>query len=156
MDTAEPGPEGELTDLERRLARWRPATVGLDRDRLLFEAGRASARGLARLISSLALMLVAAVLGVLLVGERNQRHFLEFRLAQMTNKAASPSPIEPTPPLIVGHPPAPDSYLALSLRLRTAGLDDISMPAPDATTGDAPPSPEPPLRVRGTGGSLNF
>src|SRR5437868_1881156 len=34
----------DLTDLERRLADWRPDAAGLDPDALLFAAGRASIR----------------------------------------------------------------------------------------------------------------
>ena len=36
--------EFDLSEFERRLAAWRPAVGGLDRDRMLYEAGRAAAR----------------------------------------------------------------------------------------------------------------
>lgn len=40
-----PPDEPELSDLEAALARLQPSPAGLDRDRLLFESGRAAGRG---------------------------------------------------------------------------------------------------------------
>jgi hypothetical protein len=162
MDTTEHGPEDDLTDLERRLARWRPAAVGLDRDGMLFEAGRAAARAEVRawtgLASSAALALVAAGLGVLLVRERVQRQALEVRIAQQisTPKASSPGLPAPAAPPIVAQPPSPDSYLALTHRLQTAGLDEALAPGSGTPPDRSPAVPEPTLRVRDVGGLLKL
>ena len=46
-----PDPEfpGDLSDLERRLASWQPASAGLNADAMLFAAGQAAARLLTEL-----------------------------------------------------------------------------------------------------------
>ena len=62
--------ENDLTDLERRLAAWRPAPGSLDRDRMLFEAGRAGVQIVDRTrfwrLATAASTLVAVTLGGLL------------------------------------------------------------------------------------------
>jgi hypothetical protein len=160
MDTAEHGPEGDLTDLERRLTLWRPAPVVLDRDRMLFEAGRAAGRSEARLraglLSTAALALVAAGLGVPLVRERAQRHALEVRIARQSIAAPAPSMPEPAPPPIAIEPFAPESYLALTHRMLDGGLDDAPGSAPGMPPEPSPTRPEPTLRVRDAGRFLKF
>ena len=42
VDTHRPGDEDNLSDFERRLARWRPDSSGLDADAMMFAAGAAS------------------------------------------------------------------------------------------------------------------
>ena len=80
MDIEHPELEHEfdLSELERRLAAWRPAAGALDRDRMLYEAGRAAARADGRVqswrLATAALVLLAVGLGGLLVHERSQRH----------------------------------------------------------------------------------
>jgi hypothetical protein len=160
MDTHEPGPEGDLTDLERRLTHWRPAAKYFDRDRMLYEAGRAAARAELRawtgFASSAALALVTASLGVLLVRERAQRQDLEVRIVQRENAAKAPVLPEPMPPPIVAQPLSPDSYLALTHRLQTVGLDEALTPTSGAPSDHAPAVPEPTLRVRDVGRMLKF
>jgi hypothetical protein len=159
MDTHKPGPEGELTDLERRLTHWRPATENLDRDRMFFEAGRAAARAEVRawtgFASTAALALVAAGLGVLLVGERARRQALEVRIAQQEN-AKAPALPEPLSPPIVAQTLSPDSYLALTHRLQTVGLDEAMAPDSGSPPDHSPAIPEPTLRVRDVGRMLKF
>ena len=61
----------ELNALESRLTAWRPASDGLDADRLLFAAGRASVRGrLAWPAAVVSLVLVSLCLGQRLISER--------------------------------------------------------------------------------------
>ena len=78
-------PEGDLSALERRLGNWRPAAGVVDRDRMLFEAGRAAARneswGRFGGLSSAFLALVALGLGGLLVREQGNRRALEATVA---------------------------------------------------------------------------
>jgi hypothetical protein len=148
-------PRDELTDLEHRLAALRPATSGLDRDRTLFEAGRASARAEGRARAwgfvAAASMLVAVGLGVGLARERARALDLERALVaarEAPAPSAAPAPA-PLPPIEI----APNSYLALSHRA-LAGLDE-----PPAAPGrhpvdigpTAPERPLSPLRVRGAG-----
>jgi hypothetical protein len=160
MDTNTPGPEGELTDLEQRLSHWRPASEGLDRDRMLFEAGRAASRAEVRawigFASSAALALVTAGLGVLLVGERAHRQALEARIVQQENAAKAPALPEPLPPPIVAQTLSPDSYLALTHRLQTVGLDEALTPASGTPPDHSPVVPEPTLRVQDVGRLLKF
>src|SRR5205814_842686 len=109
MDTSGRAPQGDLNDLERRLAGWRPAASGLDRDRLMFEAGRASARpGRRERIGSVSLACLALVLGVLLAQERAQRR---AGTAGPVTTAPSPSPAVSPASSSPALAPDPDSYL---------------------------------------------
>jgi hypothetical protein len=132
----------ELNEIERRLTLLRPSSGGLDRDRMLFEAGRASARaetrGRAWAVAVAASMVVAIGLGVGLVRERSLRHDLERALATRTPEAR---PAPPIPPREI----APDSYLALTRRA-LAGLDD-SPPSARRPPEAAPDPTPPPLRA---------
>ena len=154
MDPHEDLPECPLSDLERRLQRWRPLPGSLDRDRMLFDAGRASARAESwgRLGAALAasFALVAVGLGGLLVRERGYRHALEVTLAERTRE---PVLADPAPPPLPSRPaPARDSYLALTRRILTTGLDDLPPSASKVSRGELTDGPAPsfvPLRVRG-------
>jgi len=163
MDPAEHGPRGDLNpdpaDLERRLARLRPAAGGLDRGRMLYEAGRAAAhadsRAGARLASAAALALAAGCVGLggLLARERGHRLDAEQALAAARPRGPDPGRLAPPPVLAVR--PDPDSYLALTRRALVAGLDDPPGPH-EARRGGPPDDPEPPLRVRGPGVPLSL
>ncbi len=146
--------EGPLSDLERRLEQWRPLPGSLDRDRMLFEAGRASARaeswGRLGAVLAASFALVAVGLGGLLVRERGHRHALEVTLAERTREPVIADPV--LPPLPSRPEPAPDSYLALTRRILTTGLDDPPPLASNARSGELPDRSAPsltPLRVRG-------
>lgn len=163
MDPTKDRPEGDLTDLERRLRQWQPTSLGLDRDRMLFEAGRAAARaeiwGLAPLGSIAALAMVAVALGVLFVRERGERHALEVRIVAASTVPKTLAPmIEPDPAVlpIVEHPLAPDSYLVLTRNMLSASPEMMAAPAPDTSPVVPALNDEPPLRVRGSGGLINF
>jgi hypothetical protein len=144
-------PQDDLTDLERRLAALRPTARGLDRDRMLFEAGRASARAEGRIwvLSAAASALVVVGLGVALARERSRALGLE-RAVAATRPTSPPITSPPVAPIEV----APDSYLALSRRA-LAGLDDLPV-TPSHPPGDlGPPAPGrvlSPLRSRGAEG----
>jgi hypothetical protein len=160
MDT-EPDDENsigpDLSSLERRLAAWRPAAGALDRDRMLYDAGRAAAGARTWRLAAAALLLAAVSLGGLLVNEREQlarehsllarerMHRLEAETALAARaRASEPSPAIPaTAPAI--EPPAPDSYLVLTARLAQGVAEP---PWPDvgrepAPTGSSPRSSEP-------------
>lgn len=114
-----------------RLGRLRPATVGLDsaRDRLLFEAGRASGRLQGRRVgliwAAAAGLVVALGLGIPLARDRGRIASLEIALADRTREPVAPPP--PSNPGRTLPPIAPDSYLALSRQL-LAGLDPPAVP----------------------------
>lgn len=127
----------DLNDLERRLAAWQPAADGLDADRLLFAAGRASVRSrLAWPMLAAGLALGALGLGTWGASERTER----LALAQLVHERSVPAPVpvmpEPSP-----EPPSPHSVLA-SHRLLERGLD--AWPAP-ASGPESPLSPSRPV-----------
>jgi hypothetical protein len=139
-------PAGDLNDLERRLAEWRPSASGLEVDRLMFDAGRASARsGRGRLVwpaVSAGLALTAIALGIGLAHERASRQELAMQVRDSTPPVApargsEPGPAEspPTPPTQA--PPA--SYLA-ARRALTEDLDSWRV-ADHLVEGE--PSPRP-------------
>jgi hypothetical protein len=169
-DENEIGPD--LTALERRLSAWRPAAVAIDRDRLLYDAGRAAAEGSGRpwRLATAALLLVSMGLGaalihqrsmlagarILLARERSQRLWLETATA---GRAAPPAPA-PAALAASGaiEPPSPSSYLALSARI-AEGLDDLtprgsgtdpaaSRSAPDPANDAGRPDPLRPQDIR--------
>lgn len=145
--------DDHLAGFERRLTAWRPASPsGLDRDRLLFEAGRAAASGdlprrLGR-VTTFGSLIVALGLGIQLVQERGRRGELVRELAEAQRlklellEDIRVARIDDDPPgldatqepanalgtaVAVPRPPRPipaDSYLALSRRLAQGTLEE--------------------------------
>lgn len=142
-------PNDPLTDLELRLAAWRPNPQELDPDALLFAAGRASARR-ARLVwptATACLVMLSALLAGRLALERAQCLALARQLDQ--RRAPAPpheAPVPPTAAETAGTEPLPpDSYL-IARRALDEGLDAWPICVP----GHGPSLPEPPaLRARG-------
>lgn len=159
----------DLSALEQRLAAWQPAEGGLDRDRMLYEAGRSSAaasRARPWQIGAAAMLFALAGLGgllavehaqlarerALLAQERARLNEVETALAARLGTTRpipmtpAPAPIAPIPP---AEPPASDSYLALSSRLTGEGAaiawpDDARRPEPEQPPNrPAEPSPRP-------------
>jgi hypothetical protein len=155
MDTPESADSREINEPERTLARLRPVSGALSRDRMLFEAGRAAARleALHRfLIATSASLLVALIgSGGLLARERARRHDLETELAARLNMQTSdPDAVQPElrPPAEV----SPSSYLALSRHIRPGGLEEPSPPVEVAPRGHPVDEAAPiaPIRIRDT------
>jgi hypothetical protein len=130
--------ELEISEMERRLASWRPATGGLDRDRMLYDAGRAAARadGLSRPwgLATAALTLVTVGLGGLLLHERSRCMALETSLA-IASRTIPPQPAAAIELPASGKTPVvepfePSSYFALTARL-TRGNAGTSSPDVD-------------------------
>jgi hypothetical protein len=168
MDIDNPNREidHDLTAMEQRLAAWRPAAGALDRDRMLYDAGRAAAMAESRVrswrLAPAALVLVAGTLGGLLMHERallalerSQRQSLEATLAarpgtlEPTSTALGPVDSSPAEPL------APTSYFALTSRLAGSAGDLSSLDVPieaephRPVLGPSAPFPHPgPLRPR--------
>jgi len=114
--------EDQLSSLEERLRSWVPSACGLDRDRMLFEAGRAEvlgsipARSHARLwkLATAAAILLASGLGMAWQNERSQRRALELTFARL----APPAALDSQPELMTERQEKeaaidPTSYLAL-------------------------------------------
>jgi hypothetical protein len=156
MDTR-PDPDRALRDLEQRLAACRPAADGLDADRMLFAAGRASARpGPGRFawpLVAAGMTLVAAGLAVWAASERAERVALAGQLRQ---QSPAPAPrVPPRPPApgdFAAEPPAPDSYLA-ARHLVEQGLDGWPE-RPTASEPTGPPTGNPPVLRAGLPGQL--
>jgi hypothetical protein len=149
MDTPAPFSPEELTELERRLSGWAPTAAALDRDRMLFEAGRASARTGARirLTTTLAAGLAALAVGLggWAVREHAQRRALELALADRSRALevalAGRQPVPAVAP-IPFDAPAPESYLVLTRRLATVGLDEPESPPKPLIHDPRPTSPD--------------
>lgn len=154
-----PTDEDDLSRLEQRLGDWTPSLGGLDRDRLLYEAGRAdsSARDL-RLVRGTMAVSIATALAAFGLGtawrlehDRNGRLRAELALARLEAAPALAAPYRPGPPLAVSseaEPPDPSSYLTLSRRIADGRIDFDHHDRPPASSGDKPPRPRPdPIRV---------
>ncbi|MDB5352760.1 MAG: hypothetical protein JWN86_4007 [Planctomycetota bacterium] len=153
--------ENDLNALEARLGSWRPAPASLDRDRMLFLAGRASAgsemRGRLVAISAVGLAMLAIGLGGLLVSEHGRRLKLERVIAeQVRDVVPSRDEVElvATPAL----PPAANSYLALSQRF-LALAEGRMLPVLASPGQGGSPDRKPPLSPMGARrgeGSVEF
>jgi hypothetical protein len=157
MDSPERSSEIDLSDLERDLRRLQAGAIGLDRDRLLFDAGRASkqAEHRGRLTVGLVLVAfgVAIGFGGLFVKERTERLALEVRLAERERALVAPGLVAD----VSDRPIEKDSYLALRRNL----LDDSpESRGPVANVGEPRPFPAgdrprpEPLRARGSEGLI--
>jgi hypothetical protein len=154
-------PKDNLSALEQRLASWRPtpAAGGVDRDRMLFEAGRAAAGGRSGWFASACLALLALGLGGLLARERGNRRDLEAALAARVDAPPGPSPAAAVAPPARTVALAPDSYLVLTQRMLAAGIEDPTLRASNPAPGHPLVHPEPalsPLDARRLGGSLDL
>jgi hypothetical protein len=150
METDIPDREPELTALERRLAGWKPSATALDRDRMLYDAGRAAAGARPWRLATAALLLVSLGLGglsvqqrallgrerALLAHERARRLELETVLAGRIEVSRPSSPVVDVPPIGSS---TPGSYLALTARLAD-GVADVPWPG-----GAAEPAPQRPV-----------
>jgi hypothetical protein len=131
-DQSQPDQENDLTPLERRLTGWRPSTGKLDRDRVLFDAGRAAARadGRSRLwqLATAALVFMTAGLGGLLEHERSQRFALETALAIRARPVESLPPVPSLAQTPATESLAPNSYFELTTHVM-ASDQEASAPA---------------------------
>jgi hypothetical protein len=162
MDTPEPGSAREINELEAMLAPLRPVAANLSRDRMLFEAGRASAQFDARhrfLIATSTSLLVALIgAGGLLVHEQTRRHDLEIELGARNHELTSPWADAVQPELLPRSEISPSSYLALSRHIQPGGMDDTSPVVEGNGAGDPAKdlAPSVPIRIRDTQQALDL
>ncbi len=140
----------DLNDLDRRLAAWQPAAAGLDVDRMLFAAGRASAaRAPSRLVwpaVSACLALATVVLGARWTAERSERLALAEELrhrsaASVPVPAPTPAAVEPA----TTDPPSADSYLAVRRRWEHDPDSLLVMAHREGRSSEAPLPADPPI-----------
>ncbi len=162
MDTDHANDEHEpdLSALANRLAAWRPSTGALDRDRMLYEAGRAAARpeasGRPWRLATAALAVVAIGLSGLLAHERSllvherivlaqerSRHSALGQVLAGRTETSGPSPSAlGAGPTAAPERPAPSSYFVLASRLST-GVEETSWPDFDNHAGSRRPAAGP-------------
>ena len=123
--------DSNLSEFERRLSGWRPASDGLDADAMLFAAGRASVRSPARFAwpaIAACLALVVGLLGNRLVNERAENRQL---LAQLQPNEAPARVVKRSLSL-------PETSLFAARRALERDPDGWSPPIAAAEGGDAP------------------
>jgi hypothetical protein len=141
-----PRDENDLSDVERRLAGWQPASPRLDADAMLFAAGHAAGRGgRGRWFwpaLSVLLAVLACGLGAWGLSERAERQVLA---SQLRERAVEPGA---APATGVAAPPGPayrpslDDYLHLRQLLdQDSNGAPVSTQPPGAQAGDPPPQP---------------
>jgi hypothetical protein len=131
-----------VTELELRLADWRPATAGLSPDQVLFAAGRVAGRTGRNLgwVVSGCLMVLMLVLGPSFRFEREARLQL---LAQLQDLRRVIDAV-PRPPFEEGESPSSNPPRASSyLTARNAMIHDIDRWSEHVTTEPAPAPPVP-------------
>ena len=123
----------DADDLLKSLGELRPLAPKLNRDRMLFEAGRAS-KPKSRVGKILPAVTIALALGLIqresqVVWERGQRQRLEATIAALEHPAKpTPTAVEPERIVMtIARELPPSSYAALSLRLRSGDSDDAWM-----------------------------
>ena len=135
---SEPLDRPEMTALEASLGKLAPCPAALDRDRLLFEAGRASARpGRLWQGAAAAASLTAAALALLLVLRPAPVTVVEPRVVYVHERPApQPAPEDPaTPPAEVAtaddEAPVPQTeYLRRRQEVLRWGVDMLPPPVP--------------------------
>jgi hypothetical protein len=147
MDANLPRPEDDLSDCERRLAGWHPASAGLDADAMLFAAGRAAGRrGPARLLWPALCVLLAAQaagLGAWGLSERAECQALASRLREL-----APAPGVPPATAVAHLPepsymPSPDDYFHLRRQVEQDPSRWLASLQPAGPQVPGPPPPEP-------------
>ena len=128
--------EPRLNEVAAALAALTPRPPALDRDRLLFRAGRASApKPWMWRLTAAASTTLAAVLGVLLVIRTAAIPLPEIIYVRVEPAPAPPVPAAPSIPIEAAPPAPPDSwpstaYTRMEDQVLRWGLDGLAEPAP--------------------------
>ena len=160
MDEHSPRHQVDLSDCERRLAGWHPASAGLDADAMLFAAGRAAGRrGPGRLLwPALCLLLAAQAVGLGVWG-LSQR--AEYRALASRLREFAPDPGAPPANAVAVLPessytPSPEDYFHLRRRLEQDPDRGLASWQPAGPQAPEQPPPGPPiLRVGQRDGLFN-
>jgi hypothetical protein len=162
MDTTGFDARDDLTELVAPLKGLRPVNGELSCERMLFEAGRATAqadfRGRFLTLASAAIVVIIG-LGVFSLIERSKRHAAEAVIAGLEQRREPASSSFVPPISIASNDDSPYSYRALSHLQGSGGLReweptaDTMRPAPNPTGADGEQAP---LRVRDAGKLLQF
>jgi hypothetical protein len=148
----------DLGDLERRLAALAPTGDGLDADRMLFAAGRASVSAAGgsvfwKALSAL-LLVLAAGLGVWGANERKERIGFAARMEGLERNSPQPLPVEA--PVLVAETPSGEAASADSLlashHILETGLEGLPVTASHSSTESPSAADLPILRARPTTG----
>jgi hypothetical protein len=146
MDANARNPD-DLTDLERRVAGWRPDAAGLDPDAMLFAAGRASVRPSPTRFAWPTIAACMAVVALALGGWAAKERTGRLELARLMQQ---PRPVVPAPATIPEpspEPPPAGSYFAMSRLVRQDPDAFLARPPSDAGPPVKLPASESPLRA---------
>jgi hypothetical protein len=140
--------QDRLSDLEQRLRSWVPSAGGLDRDRMLFEAGQAAAGAAerARMMSRWwkfaagAAAVLALSLGVAWRNERRERLALQLDIARSSQPALLTAPVASRSVLMAQRhvkAVAPDRWSYLTLVRQVSRIEQgesLEPPSTEPTT----------------------
>lgn len=154
-------PDG-LSDLERRLSALAPAGVGLDADRLLFDAGRASVKAPSRgsfwPVAAGVLALLSGGLAAAWLSERAEHRALVEQWDRAMLRPVLPPPVPVAEPAASASEetttagmPAPDGSVFASRQFLESGLDGLAAAPPGPAPHGPSPADPPALRVRSFG-----
>ena len=148
----EPDRQEQINAIENRLARWKPSATAIDRDRLLFESGRAAGRAEAR-IRAIRGSIVGSILGAIVTGgilmrERGLGHDVQSRPSRGESLPTAPPTIASANPdaTAIGdvgerRVMIPDeSYLALSRLAGSNAFENAPRPDPNEPSIRSKPS----------------
>ncbi len=158
MDAHRGEDEGNLSDFERRLARWRPESSGLDADAAMFAAGAASVeRGGGQRFwpaSCGLLVALAAVLGTWALIERAERQLLASHFRE---RAPAPQTLQLPADSLASQPvysPSPRDYFHLRRRAEQDTSYSLASLEPTSTDAVRTDLPERAILQAGQWGSL--
>ena len=146
MFSNEPDRQEQINSIENRLSRWKPAATAIDRDRLLFESGRAAGRaeaGIRAIQGSIVGSILAAIVtGGILMRERGLGRAVQSRPSRDESLQTAPPTIASANPdaTAIGDVGerrvkiSDDSYLALSRLAESNALERAPRPDPDETS----------------------
>jgi hypothetical protein len=150
MFSDEPDRQEQINAIENRLARWKPAATAIDRDRLLFESGRAAGRAEARshtILASIACSLLTIVIAKGTIVRDRARNAAAEPLREESvaieaeSRATKNSELSAIDPAWNSNPNvSDDSYLALSRLAESNTFETARRPDSDEPSIRSKPS----------------
>lgn len=146
----EPDRQEQINAIENRLARWKPSATAIDRDRLLFESGRAAGRAEARshtILASIACSLLTIVIAKGTIVRDRARNAAAQPLPEKSvaieaeSSATTNSELSAIDPAWNTNPNvSDDSYLALSRLAGSNAFETARRSDPDEPSMRSKPS----------------